>query len=117
MDDVNWINYSNDGIKLYVILHGWYLFYSETTRNFIQLLHSFIMRYFSYICGPFAEAGERCSFGHLVEKSVINMIWLLLPVLDSSNIMFGPGGLLLVVPTHLQYPFQFYGGGVAKNSK
>jgi hypothetical protein len=22
MDDVNWINYSNDGIKLYVILHG-----------------------------------------------------------------------------------------------
>jgi hypothetical protein len=37
MDDVNWINDSNDGIKLYIVLHRWYLFYSETTRNFIQM--------------------------------------------------------------------------------
>jgi hypothetical protein len=39
---------------------------------------------------------------HLLEKSVINMIWLLIPGFDWPNIMIGPGGLLLVVPTHLQ---------------
>jgi hypothetical protein len=36
----------------------------------------------------------------LVEKSLINMIWLLLSVSDLSIIMIGPGGLLLVV-SHL----------------
>jgi len=41
---------------------------------------------------------------HLIEKSVINMIWLLLPVFDGSIITIGPGGLLLVFPTHLPSP-------------
>ncbi len=43
----------------------------------------------------FVGAGEKHSKAvHLLEKSVINMIRLLLPVFD----WFGPGGLLLVVP-------------------
>jgi hypothetical protein len=36
---------------------------------------------------------------HLLEKSVLNMIWLLPPVFDWPILMIGPGGLLLVVPT------------------
>jgi hypothetical protein len=35
---------------------------------------------------------------HLLEKSVINMIWLLSFVFDWPIIMIDPGGLLLVVP-------------------
>jgi hypothetical protein len=34
---------------------------------------------------------------YLPQKSVINMIWLLLPVSDWPIIMIDPGGLLLVV--------------------
>jgi hypothetical protein len=37
---------------------------------------------------------------HLLEKSVINMIWLLVPVFDCAIIMIGPGGLLLVAPSY-----------------
>jgi hypothetical protein len=58
---------------------------------------------------------------HLQEKSVINTLWLLLPVFDWAFVMIGPGGLLLVVPNYMQfygsvqYPtFGFMGGGVAK---
>jgi hypothetical protein len=59
----------------------------------------------------FAEAGERRTKPmHLLEKSVINMIWLLLLVFDWPNIMISPCGLLLVLPT---YSFSFM-GGVAK---
>jgi hypothetical protein len=45
-----------------------------------------------------AEAGKKRSktIIQLLEKSVINMISLLLPVFDWSIIMIGPGGLLLV---------------------
>jgi hypothetical protein len=46
---------------------------------------------------------------HLLEKSVINMIALSLHVFDWPIIMIGPGGLLLIVPTYLQFHFQFYG--------
>jgi hypothetical protein len=43
----------------------------------------------------FAEAGKKHNKAvHLLEKSVINMIQLLLPVFDWPIIMFGPGGLL-----------------------
>jgi F0F1-type ATP synthase assembly protein I len=45
------------------------------------------------------------------EKSVINMILLLLSVSDWLVIMIGPGGLLLVVP-HMLFVvpvFEFYG--------
>jgi hypothetical protein len=52
---------------------------------------------------------------HMLEKSVINMIWLLLPVFDLPIMMIGPGGLLLVVPTYLQSSFQFYWLGCQKN--
>jgi hypothetical protein len=46
---------------------------------------------------------------HLLEKSVINMIWLLRPVFDRPPIiMIGPDGLLLVVP------FQTYARGCKK---
>jgi len=41
------------------------------------------------------------------EKSVINMIRLLLPVSDWSNIMIGPGGLQPVVLTYLLSEFHF----------
>ncbi len=54
---------------------------------------------------------------HLLEKSVINKIWLQLPVVfDGPIIMIRPGGLLLVVPTtYLQSKlFQAYGLGIAK---
>jgi hypothetical protein len=71
--------------------------------------------FFSCILAQFAEAGTmRSKAVHLLEKSVINMIGLLLPVFDSSIIMIGPGGLLLVVPTCLQSSFQFYGVGLQK---
>jgi hypothetical protein len=59
-----------------------------------------------------AEAGKRHrKVVHLLEKSVINMIWLLLPGFDWPIIMIGPSGLLLVVPTYLRLLFQFYGWG------
>jgi hypothetical protein len=49
----------------------------------------------------FAEAGKKCSKAvHMLKKSVINMICLLLPVFDWSIMMSGPGGLLLVIPTY-----------------
>jgi hypothetical protein len=51
---------------------------------------------------------------HLVEKSVINMMWLLVPVFDWWLMMIGPGGLLLVVPICLQSPFQFNEWGCKK---
>ncbi len=45
-----------------------------------------------------AEAGKRHRKAvHLLEKSVINMIWLLLPGFDWPIIMIGLCGLLLVV--------------------
>jgi hypothetical protein len=55
----------------------------------------------SCVCAQFLEAGERRSKScvHLLEKSVINMIWLLFPIFDRPNITIGPDGLLLVVPT------------------
>jgi len=39
---------------------------------------------------------------HLLEKSVTNMLVLVLII-----IMIGPGGLPLVVPTYMQFLFQF----------
>jgi hypothetical protein len=63
----------------------------------------------------FAEAGKkRSKVVHLLEKSVINMIWLLVLVFDWPIIIVGPGGLLLVIPTYMQYLFQFYGWGCSK---
>jgi hypothetical protein len=59
-----------------------------------------------------AEAGKRHRKAvHLLEKSVINMIWLLLPGFDWPIIMIGPSGLLLVVSTYLRLLFQVYGWG------
>ncbi len=46
---------------------------------------------------------------HLLERSIINMIWLLHHVFDWLIIMIGWGGLLLVFPTYLQSLFQSYG--------
>jgi hypothetical protein len=45
---------------------------------------------------------------HMLKKSVINMNRPVLPDLDWPFTMIGPGGLLSVVPTCLQSPFQFY---------
>jgi hypothetical protein len=77
----------------------------------------------------FAEAGKKRSskalhllkkrvinliwllFPILLKKRVINMIWLLFPILNWTIIMIGPGGLLLVVPTYLHSSFM---GGVVK---
>jgi hypothetical protein len=67
--------------------------------------------FFPCIFAQLAEAGKKHSkVVHLLEKSVINMIWLLLPAFDWPIIMIGPrGSLLLVVPTYL-----FYGWGCKK---
>ncbi len=43
------------------------------------------------------------------QKSIINIIWLLIFVFDWPIITIGPVGLLLVVPTFFQSPFQFCG--------
>jgi hypothetical protein len=45
---------------------------------------------------------------HRLEKSVINIIWLL-PIFDCSIIIIGPSGLPLVLPTYLWSLFQSYG--------
>ncbi len=60
------------------------------------------------------EHGFSFSLVHMLEESVINMIWMMLPDFDWSIIMIGPSGLLLVVPTYLQSLFQFYGWGCKK---
>ncbi len=65
----------------------------------------------SCTCAQFPEAGESLSKAlQRLEKSAINMIWWLSPVFDWPNIVIKPGGLLLVVPTYLQY----FLGGIAK---
>jgi hypothetical protein len=51
------------------------------------------------------EHGFSFSCVHLLEESVINMIWIMLHDFDWSIIMIGPGDLLLVVPTYLQSLF------------
>jgi hypothetical protein len=52
--------------------------------------------FYSCIFLWFTEAGKRCSKAvHMLEKSVINVIWLFVPVSDRAIIMIGPGGLLL----------------------
>jgi hypothetical protein len=60
----------------------------------------------------FAQFSEACKKRrqavHLLEMSVIYMIWLLVPVFHWSIITIGESGLLLVVPTYLQSSFQFY---------
>jgi len=72
--------------------------------------------FWSCICAQLVEARKRPSKAvHQLEKSVINMIWLLLPVFDGSNIMIGPGGLLLVSSyAYLRSRFHFYGWGCKK---
>jgi hypothetical protein len=58
--------------------------------------------FFSCIFAQFAEAGKkRCTALHLLEKSVINIIRLLIPVFYWRIIMIGLSGLLLEVPTYL----------------
>jgi hypothetical protein len=57
----------------------------------------------SYISGQCDEARKRRNIAvHLLEKSVINVIGLVLPVSDWPTIMNGTGGLLLVGLTYLQ---------------
>ncbi len=48
------------------------------------------------------------------KKSVINRTRLRLSIFDWSIIMIGPGGLLLVVPTYMQFELQFYWWGCQK---
>jgi hypothetical protein len=71
--------------------------------------------FFSWMFSQFVEAGKKHRKAvHLLEKSVINMIWLLVFGFDWPIRMIGPSGLLLVVPTYLQLLFQFYGWGCKK---
>jgi hypothetical protein len=51
------------------------------------------------------------------KKSVINWTWLRLRISDWLIIMIGPGGLLLVVATYMQFPLQFYWWGCPKNNR
>jgi len=50
------------------------------------------------------------------KKSVINWTWLRLSISDWSIIIIGPGGLLLVVPTYMQFQLQFYRWGCQKKN-
>jgi hypothetical protein len=45
------------------------------------------------------------------KQSVVNGTWLQLSISYWSIIMIGPDGLLLVVPTYMQFPLQFYWWG------
>jgi hypothetical protein len=52
-------------------------------------------RFCSCVYAQFAKAGKRRSKAvQLLEKSVINMFWLLFPIFNWPNITIGPGGLL-----------------------
>jgi hypothetical protein len=58
-----------------------------------------LAQYNSTLCGGRYKAQQqRCA---PAEKSVINMICLLVSVFDSPIVMIGPGGLLLIVVPHL----------------
>ncbi len=73
-----------------------------------------LARYNRTLCGGRYKAQQqRCA---PAERSVINMICLLVSVSDSPIIMIGPGGLLLVVVPHfyLLSQFRFYGWGGKK---
>jgi hypothetical protein len=48
---------------------------------------------------------------HLQKKSVINWTWLRLSISHWSIVMIDAGGLLLVVPTYMQFQSQFYWWG------
>jgi hypothetical protein len=51
------------------------------------------------------------------KKSVINWTWLRLSISDWLIIMIGPGGLLLVLPTYIQFQLQFYWWGYQKKQR
>jgi hypothetical protein len=63
------------------------------------------------VCGGWWKAEGHCA---PTQKSVIDMIWLLLSVSDRPIIMIGPGGLLLVVPHLFAVPVSVYGRGCKK---
>ncbi len=58
-------------------------------------------------------AQNNCAQFAPAEKSVINMIWLLLSVSDWPIIIIGPGGLLLVVPLVFVVPLLVLWGWIA----
>jgi len=64
-----------------------------------------------------AMAGTACTCKHSCappKKSLINWTWLRLSIYDWSFIMVGPGGLLWVNPTFMQFQSQFYQWGWQK---
>jgi hypothetical protein len=70
--------------------------------------------FFSCTFAQFAEAWKKHGkVAHLLEKSVISMIWLLHPVFYWPMIMIGPAGLQLVAPTICSPSFSLI-TGVAK---
>ncbi len=63
-----------------------------------------------------AEVGKRHSKAvHMPEKSVINMVWLLLLVSDWPIITVGPGGLPLVVSDLFAVPILVLWAGLQKS--
>jgi hypothetical protein len=64
-----------------------------------------------------AVAGKRLNVVVLLWKSVINWTWLQLSIFDWSIIMIGPGGLLLVVRTYMQFQLRFYWWGCPKKQQ
>jgi hypothetical protein len=64
-----------------------------------------------------AVGGKWChTVVHLQKKSVMNCTWLRLSISDSSIIMIGPRGLLLVVPKYMQFYVQFYWWGCQRKA-
>ncbi len=65
------------------------------------------------VCGGWYKAQQYCAPG---EKSLINMISILLSVSDWLRVMIGTGGLLLVLPNLFAAPVSNFMGGLAKKS-
>ncbi len=78
----------------------------------VFLLHTFSCIFSEFAWGWLKAQQQTCA---LLEKSVLNMIWPMLPIFDWPIIMIGPGGLLLVVRSYMHVPEKSIMGGVPKN--
>jgi hypothetical protein len=123
-----WLNLLIEDLYFFYILLWMMVTYSIPTSAQYVTLHTKIRWkrvsicrfgsgkwFLSCIFAQFPEAGTTRSKGvHLLEKSVINMMWKLVPVFDWAIIMIGPGGLLLVVPHLFAVQVSLFVCGVAK---
>jgi hypothetical protein len=90
----------------------WYCAGSHTEHRWTCSNYARLAQHYCTLSGGWWKAHQRCPFG---EKSVINLIWLLITVSDWPITMIGPGGLLLVLPPPICcLSFGFRGGAEKK---